>query len=786
MLESVDSNTGPDPVRFAGPPLPTMSAPRRCLLLPLVVLSAAALADPGTTAETAATVTAPATLPVSIDADRLTGLNDVETVAEGHVELRRADQVLTSDRLTYRSTADEVEATGNVRLSQGADVISGPRLHLKLSTHIGVFENPQYSIQRAASNTPTSALTTGSGQAQRIDFEGKNHYRLSEATYSTCSPVSPDWYARAGSILLDYDTETGEAHHSTIVFQGVPLLYSPWLTFPLNNRRKSGLLAPTIGTTSKSGFEFTLPYYWNIAPNLDATFAPREMTKRGLGLNSEFRYLDHNYSGTLQSEYLPHDQIAGKRRSSYSLAHRQNFGLGFSGSLNLNGVSDDSFFSDLSSRMTNIAQNNLLRQGVIGYAAPWWNLSLMAQSFQTLQDPALPPVAVPYRRLPQLTFNATRADLPLGIASNSAGGSTLNGLLTMRGEFVRFAHPTQVEADRTVLHPQFSIPWQTPAFYLTPRLALHATRYRLSRQAAGVPEQIQRNVPMFSIDSGVTFERPLSLFDQPATQTLEPRLYYLRVPHREQNQIPLFDSSLADFNFAQIFSDNRYSGSDRIGDANQLTVALTTRLIDPASGAEHLRAAIGQRYHFKAQSVTLPGETPRSSDTADFLAALSGQIAPRLTLDAGLQFNPQTERVDRLTLGSRYTPQTGRTLAASYRFNRAQINGSNSDIRQIDLAGQWPLNQNWSAVGRYNYSLADHRLIESVGGLEYNAGCWASRVVLQRMATATGESSTAFFIQLELNGFSNIGSNPLDLLKRSIPGYGRITQPAADPVFAAP
>lgn len=713
-------------------------------------------------------------LPVFVDAERISGQSDTETVAEGNVVLRKADSVLTTDRLIYREKDDEVEAIGNVRLSQDEDVISGPRLRLKLSESIGFFEEPRYSIKRAPPGAPPGQVTVGSGDARRIDFEGKNHYRLTDATYSTCGPNDPAWFARAGTMNLDYETEVGDAHDTTVVFQGVPLLYSPWLTFSLNNKRKSGLLAPTLGTTSKSGLEFSIPYYWNIAPNLDATFAPREMTKRGLALNSEFRYLDHNYNGVLQSDYLPRDMIEHKRRSSYSLAHNQNFGRGFTGSLNLNGVSDDSFFTDLSSRMTNIAQNNLLRQGVFGYASTWWNATAMAQSFQTLQDPALPPVAVPYRRLPQLTVNATRADLPLGAAS---------GMFSFRGEFVKFAHPTQVEGARTTLHPQFSIPLQTAAFYLTPRVALHSTTYHLEDQAPGVPERITRNVPMFSLDSGVVFERPLDLFDRALTQTLEPRLYYLRVPDREQGQIPVFDSGVADFNFAQIFSDNRYSGGDRIGDANQLTVALTSRLIDPESGAERLRGAIGQRYHFKSQTVTLPGETPRSSDTADVLAALSGQLTSTLAVDTGLQYNPDLKQVERLALGGRYQPGVARVLSASYRYNRDHT-GAASDIRQIDLAGQWPLWQNWSGVARYNYSLSDHRIIESIGGLEYNAGCWASRVVLQRIATATGDSSTAFFIQLELNGFSNIGSNPMDLLKRSIPGYGRVNQPAADPVFA--
>lgn len=728
-------------------------------------------ADPAVNVANAANAAIP--LPTFVDADSISGVNDIETVAEGNVVLRKADNVMTADHLVYREKADEVDATGNVRLMQNDDVISGPRLHLKLTENIGFFEEPHYTIKRAPPGAPPGQITVGSGEARRLDFEGKGHYRLSEATYSTCSPLDPAWFARAGSMKLDYDEEIGSANDATLVFKGVPLLYSPWLTFSLNNKRKSGLLSPTIGTTSKSGLEFTLPYYWNIAQNVDATFSPRVMTKRGVALNSEFRYLEANYNGMLQGDVLPDDQVTRTRRSSYALTHNQNFGRGFTGNLNLNGVSDDSYFSDLSSRITNIAQNNLLRQGVLGYASTWWSASVMAQSFQTLQDPALPPVAVPYRRLPQLTLNATRADLPFGT------------MLGFSGEFVNFAHPNLVEGTRTTLYPQFSLPMQTAAAWLTPKIALHSTSYSLEHQGVGVPDRITRNVPIFSVDSGVVFERTVDMFDRSQTQTLEPRLYYLRVPTREQSRIPVFDSGIADFNFAQIFSENRYSGSDRIGDANQLTAAVISRLINPATGAELLRGAVGQRFYFKNQEVTLPGETPRTSTTADFLAAVSGEIVPKLTLDSGLQFSPHDNQLHRLSVGARYQPGFGRVLSASYRFNRDQTASTTvSDIRQIDIAAQWPLWGSWSGVARYNYSLIDHRIIETVGGLEYNADCWASRVVLQRLATATGDSSTAFFIQLELNGFSNIGSNPMDLLKRSIPGYGRVTQPAGDPIFA--
>lgn len=718
--------------------------------------------------------------PVFITADQISGQNDVMVVAQGNVELRKIGNSLTTDHLTYWQSKDEVEAIGNVCLTQNENVITGPKLYLQVEDNIGYFDEPQYTIKQAASDQPgkwrqPTQPTTGSGKATRIDFEGENHYRLNEATYSTCGPGNPDWFARAGSMSLDYDTDEGVARDATVVFRGVPILYSPWLAFSLNNHRKSGLLTPTFGTTSKGGLEFTLPYYWNIAPNLDATISPRVMGKRGVQWNSEFRYLEANYNGTLRGEYLPNDLITGTKRSSYSLQHNHNFGGGFSGNLSLNGVSDDTYFSDLSSRLTNIAQNNLLRQGSLYYNSTWWNASIMAQRFQTLQDPALPPVALPYRRLPQLTLNAYRWDLPLGSA------------LTFNGEFVNFGHPTQVEGTRTTVYPQLSLPLQTAAFYFTPKVAVHATSYNLDHQAAGIPDKITRSVPIFSLDSGLTFERDQEWFGRKMSQTLEPRLYYLYVPARNQSQIPVFDTGVADFNFAQIFSANRYSGGDRIGDANQLTAAVTSRLLDQDTGAELLRSALGQRYYFRPQQVSLPGETVRTAKTADFLAALTTQVIPKVYLDAGWQYNPHDNRTVRLNLAGRYQPELGKVVSAGYRYNHDLVDPTNplNQVSQIDVSGQWPLWGGWSGVGRYNYSILDHRIIETVGGIEYNGGCWVSRVVIQRIATATGDSSTAIFMQLELNGFSNIGSNPMDMLKRNIPGYGRINQPVADPAFAA-
>jgi LPS-assembly protein len=731
-------------------------------------------------------------LPTFITADQISGRNDVEVIADGNVELRKRNSMLQSDRLTYWQETDEVEATGNVRLSRDGDRVSGPKMRMKMDDSTGFFDRPEYSIRRIKTGSAATLwtgteeraspeLTTGQGAATRMDFEGEGRYRLTDATYSTCTPAAgsnPDWFARTANLRLDYDEEVGTGREATLYFKGVPILYSPWISFSLNNERKSGLLTPTFGSTSRGGLEYTQPMYWNIAQDMDATLSPRFMAKRGTLWNGEYRYLDPSYQGTMQGQLLAEDKIEHKRRAAYSIAHSQTLGGGFSGSLNLSGASDGTYFSDLGNGSAIIAQTNLLRQGTLSYGSTWWSANLLAQSYQTLQDPSLPKVTEPYRRLPQLTVAANRSDLLPGTN------------FVFSGEQVSFRNPMLVEGKRLTLYPQMSLPVQTAAFSLTPKIGLHSTSYNLDRQAAGTPEKITRSMPIISVDSAVTFERDINWLGKALTQTLEPRLYYLYVPVRDQRLIPIFDTGITDFNFAQIFGENRYSGGDRIGDANQATAMVTSRLLDPQTGAEIIRAAFGQRFYFSTQKVGLPAtatasaEVLRSDRQTDFLGAISGRIQQKTYLDAAAQYNPRSNRLDRINLGGHYEPETGKLLNAGYRYTRDQT--GQPGLGQIDISGQWPVFGGWHAVGRFNYSTMEKRMIESVAGLEYDGKCWVGRIVMQRLATQTQLSNTALFFQLELNGFARIGSNPLDILKRTVPGYGVINQPSTDAPLTIP
>jgi LPS-assembly protein len=506
--------------------------------------------------------------------------------------------------------------------------------------------------------------------------------------------------------------------------------------------------------------EISTPYYLNLAPNRDLTIAPREFSKRGLQMTAQLRYIDRDYDGDVRLERMNNDRVRHINRYATTIQHNQRFSSNLTGYLNINKVSDDDYFRDLSSRINITSQTTLPRDGMLNYNGGWWTASARAQRFQTLQDP-LNPIVEPYGRLPQFTLNAAR---------QYVGGVDL----AINSEFVKFSHPTSVIGSRLTLYPSASLPLIGAGGYFTPKLGFHSTGYTLARNPVGTPESLQRVLPIASVDSGLTFERDTAFLGQKFRQTLEPRFYYLNVPFREQSRIPLFDTGLADFNYAQVFSENLFNGGDRIADANQLTIAATSRILSPASGQEVLKATIGQRHYFKNQQVALNELTPTRTDkTSDFLAALSGRLSRNWSLDSALQFNPHRNFFERLGMGARYQPEIGKTLNLGYRFTRDSLN-------QVDLSAQWPLGGGWSGVARYNYSVRDSRLVESLGGFEYNAGCWIGRVILQRFAAATGNFTSAVFVQLELNGFSRIGSNPLETLKRNIPGYGRLNSTLPD------
>ncbi len=680
--------------------------------------------------------------PMFLEADRLQGHQDRELEAEGNVSLRKRGAAVFSDYLYYAFPDQELTVTGHVRFEKEGDVVTGEKLFYDLDSQSGYLEKPAYTFQQFRAR----------GSADRMVIESRTKVRVDKATYTNCDVGNDDWFLRVDKLDLDRQRDVGVAHNATVVFKGLPVLYSPYLDFSLSGRRKTGLLPPTIGSTGQSGFEVTQPFYWNIAPNRDATIAPRVLAKRGVLLNTELRYLEPSSGGEMRVEYLPDDREKQATRYGYSWQHQQRFGYGFSGGLNLQGVSDDTYFIDLSDKIAVTSQTNLPREGNLFYDGDWWNLNARVQRFQTLQDP-LAPVTPPYARAPQLTLNVNRQ-------------TDYHVDLGLQGEYVDFDHPFLLNGRRQILYPSLSVPLQTSYFYLTPKLGYHHTRY--SFEDPNVPDET-RGLPIYSIDSAVTFERNARLWGRDFIQTLEPRLYYVYIPFRRQDQLPIFDTAAADFSLAQIFTENQFIGGDRINDANQLTAALSSRLINPGSGEEQLRFVLGQRYYFKEQQVTL-NTTPRDFDRSDLLLAATGKLTANWLTDVGLQYSANTSRMERSNLALRYQPGIGKVMNFGYRFTR-------DTLEQVDLSSQWPIGGRWAGLARWNYTLRDKRLLEGLAGVEYNAGCWAARFVVHRFVSATQEYINAMFFQLELNGVSRIGSNPLELLRQNVTGYTKTNEP---------
>lgn len=707
-------------------------------------------------------------LPIILDADRIEGVAGKDTTAQGNASLRRGGLSIRADSLIFHEENEEVEALGSVRLQRSGDTLSGPALRYSIRDATGLFEKPEFTLTPRAKTgqQPVSAR----GQAESIEFLGENQYRVKDGFFTSCKPGDDGWLVRADELDLDFTREVGTARGGSVYFEGVRILAAPSFDFSLNNQRKSGFLPPSIGITGKSGPELAVPYYINLAPNYDLTLTPRYMEKRGLQIAEQFRYLQKYYSGEFKAEVLPQDRAADRGRSAMTLVHSYNRDGSLVGGLNLNKVSDDNYFRDLATRINITSQATLPREGFLTYNGKWWDTgsysaTARVQRFQVLQDPDIP-IVVPYGRTPQLTLSTLRQD----IGGFDVGSSA---------EFVDFSHPTLVIGTRTTVSPSLSFPVITPGSFFTPKVGASATRYSLGH-TEGQPDTITRVLPIYSIDSGLVYDRETQALGQAATQTLEPRLYYVYIPYNDQSQIPLFDTAIADFNYAQIFSENKFSGGDRINDASQLTAAVTSRLLLPSSGEEVLRGTFGQRYYFKDQRVTLtPADAPRTYSASNLLAALSGRVSQHWSIEAASEYDQRDHRTERLTLAARYRPEGLKTLNLSYRYLSGDITRT-GPIKQIDLSAQWPLVGHWYGVGRFNYSLSDSRIVEGIGGLEYAADCWTSRIVVQRFALTAGTSSSSVFLQLELNGFSRLGSNPLETLKRNIPGYQRINAPSPD------
>lgn len=696
--------------------------------------------------------------PTVITADSVEAKQGQVLEATGNAELRKNDQFIRADHLLFLQESNELFADGAVRIEQKGTAMTGPSFKMNLNNSTGEMVQPSFSL--------TDSTLRGSAASMRI--EGKQQFAFDKAVYTSCPAGNDDWLLKMGELDLDRNTQIGTAYNARIEFMGVPFIYTPWMNFPLNDQRRSGLLGPLLGSTSKGGTEITIPFYWNIASNYDATISPRFIQKRGTLYDNEFRYMGESYAGKLDYGELLQDKLALRDRSHTSLLHTQSFGSNVTGSLNLNQASDDAYFRDLSSTPSIAVQKHLLREGAVTYAGGWWTASARAQSYQTLQDPdAIVPL--PYRRLPQVNLGAQRV--------------VAGAVLGLNAEYVNFNHPTSINGSRAVVYPTVAYPLiNDPAYYMTPKVGVHNTQYSLGENNPGTETKYDRAVPIFSVDTGMTLESDFTAYDSEYIQTLEPRIYYVSIPYVNQDMLPVFDSAPAVFSFMQMFTENRFLGSDRIGDADQVTTALTTRLLDADNGNELLRVAVGERFSSVTPRVIL-GAPTATTNQSDVLLSVAGRVSNTISLDSLAQYNPNADRTEMFAATARYKPEPGKVFNLGYRYTFSADPDPTKTLKQLDLSTQWMLGGRWQMVAQTKYSLQERRTVEALAGLEYNQDCWSLRFVAQEFATATSERSTTYFLQLELHELIRVGTDPLSALKQSVPGYTIMTERSRDKVI---
>ncbi len=724
-----------------------------------------------------------------ITGDNITGRPDLETVVTGNAQLRRGDTVVNADRLEYDQPTDTAKATGHVRVNQAGNVYEGPDLELKVESFEGFFNNVRYRF----------LATGGHGDAQRIDFVDQSRSVARQATYTTCRREDfPGWMPAwmLSSTQLDTDTEenVGVAKNAQLSFMGLSTPPFPSLSFPLSNTRKSGLLPPTLGIDNTNGIEITQPYYWNIAPNRDATFTPTLMSKRGVNLSTDFRYLEKDYSGELRFDYMPSDTLRKRDRWGVWSSHSHTFdpkpfGLdSLSASLNINRVSDDDYWRDFT-RTPSLTGRLLASEAALNWSKGDWSGQARALSYQTLKYD-LSPITPPYDRMPQITANYNKFDW--------------HGFdFTLNNDYTRFRGDPSVQlqpnAERVYTLASLSRPFLTPGTFVIPKVQLHARAYQFEGPLTNGATSASVTVPTFSLDSGLIFERSTSFFGRSFTQTLEPRAFYVYTPYRNQSVIPVYDTAANDFNFATIYTENAFSGNDRIADNNLLTMGVTSRLIDPDTGAEAARFGVAQRLRFADQKVQLPGVKTVTDRVSDVLFGAQINWTPKWSVDTTVQYNPDTHTSTRNTIGARYSPGPYRTISAAYRYQADSSVGAGDGNKSIDVGWQWPLNDlwgdkgkglgpgkgqgggRWYAVGRLNYSMIDRKLTDAVVGVEYDGCCYIARVVMERLTTGQVTANKRIMFQLEFVGFSSVGSSPMKTLQTNIPRYTPLRQPVPGP-----
>jgi LPS-assembly protein len=711
---------------------------------------------------------------IEIEGNSLETLLDRKMKAKGNAILKKGNKTIKAEVIEYDEVSEKIITTGNTNIDLGSMSLRGSNLSFKLSDETGQMDDASFNFKNS-DKQEKSVIKKGvvvtkrsydfRGDAKAIFFEGENKKRFQSSRITTCEADSDDWYLKSSNMEVNTKTDRANASNAILEFKGLPVLYTPYIDFSLNKNRKSGFLGSTFGTTSQSGFEFRVPYYFNISPNMDATLTARYLGKRGPLADGEFRYLTENYSGFNQLQYMNHDQSSGQDNRYYvKLDHQHKFNNGWSASYNFQKVSDDTYFSDLATMIQVTSVVNLPQRANINYAGETWKFNALTEKYQTLTNAS----NSPYQRLPQLNLSG-RKDFDSYILDFKSQWAYFD-----RDEKFTYGLNEKPTGSRLSITPGISVPFTETYGYIKPKLSANVRSYNLNNSNIGNKDIF---TPIVSVDSGMYFDRTVNLQNQNFTNTLEPRLFYVYIPYKDQSALPNFDTGLADLNMQTLFSENQYNGQDRINDANQLTASITSKFIDK-NGKERLSGILAQRYYFEDRKI-FGTELNAKKANSDIFMGATARLANSLNLDAMFQYDPDSSKLLRSTLSSRYNPEPGKILNLSYRMIE-NVSDSNQDLKVFNAAGQWPLGNRFYSIARYNYDLKTSQTIEVLGGVEYDGGCWVARTVFDRISLPTNpEPNYTFFMQLELNGLGTIGSDARKLnnfLYRNVPGVRTVNQ----------
>lgn len=750
--------------------------------------------------------------------------------------LIQADQASIT-RSPISGGLSQIDFKGDVRLEQPGQLILAQSAHVDWSNKTGCLRNVIYRLllnqeslhpSLKACGEPVTCATCQSsawGQASTIVQKPSGVIELKHATYSTCSPVNATWKLSGSRVELDRKAGRGYAHDVTIKVKEIPVLYVPYLSFPLDKERKTGFLFPTLASSQESGVYLGVPFYWNIAPNYDDTFTPKLFSQRGIQINNLFRYLTPINNGNITLSCLPDDRAfsafkqematdfvgnpalsrllnASNTRNEVIWSDNTRFNEHWTGNVSYAHVSDDYYFQDFGSGSIVALTNQLLQEAGVTYMGEAWTFMAQVQGYQTLHPVNQTAVNNQYSRLPQLLLRNTSPQCFHGLTYQFNGELVYFDRDKNPGEF--FTPPS---ATRLNIQPQISWPFIRAYGYFTPTLQLSATQYEINHQIAGNPTNIGRFLPIFDIDTGLYFDRCIRWLGKAYRQTFEPRLFYLYVPFRNQTDIPIFDTTAPVFNVDQLFRTNRFTGIDRIGDANQITLAATTRFLSTETGEEKAKASIGEIFYFQNRRVTLCqnfqgldgfnrldcqdvgiGAVPPKIPTSPIVGEIDYFFSKKWNASMSLSWNPNNNNAENTTINLQYIPGTNRIFNFGYNFIRngdiikfnplGQITGDSiRNLNQTAFSFAWPIDDHWNIIGDWNYNLSRGFSQTYFAGLEYNGCCFAIRAIGGRTYTSLNQNTNpvfgnVFYLQLQLKGLGNFGtSDPSALLKANIAGY---------------